>query len=399
MRLSTSQFYDRGLSAMLDQQSVLSKTQLQISTGRRILTPSDDPVGAANVIDLSQGIARTNRYQANGVQARARLSFEENIFGQASELLQRVRELAVAGNSDTNNAEGRTAMAVEVSGRLEELMAMGNARDPNNGYIFSGYQNQVQPFVRDAAGNVSYVGDQGQRFVQIGAATQIATGDAGSDVFVAIRNGNGTFATAEAAANTGSGIIDPGSVVDLALWVPDTYTITFLTPTTYEVRDGAAALVTAGVYQSGTAISFNGVQVGIIGNPNAADQFTVSASVNKDVFATVKDLVNALKTSAADVASKAHFHNAMNRVLSDLDQAMGNINEYRARVGTRLTTVDANDTIHQDLLLQLEGVRSEIQDLDYAEAASRLSRQQLALEASQQTFVKVQGLQLFNFLR
>jgi flagellar hook-associated protein 3 FlgL len=399
MRISTHQFYQRALDAILDQQSNLSQTQLQISTGRRILAPSDDPIGSTRILDIEQTLERVRQYRVNGDQVRAGLELEEGTLGRVTDLLQRVRELAVQGNNDTYNNDGRKALGTEVRARLEELTALANTRNANGEHIFAGFQDRVQPFVRDASGAVTYVGDQGQRLTQVGAGTTVAAGDPGSAVFMAVRNGNGTFATAHAAGNTGTGIIDNGSVTNLAAWVPDTYTIRFTSATTYEVRNSAAVLVTGGTYQSGTTIAFNGIQTTLTGDPATGDQFTVRPSSHRSVFATFKSLADTLINGTTGTASLAGFHNLMNRALGELDQSLAAVGEFRAAAGSRLAVIETQDGLHQDLLLQLESARSEIGDLDYAEAISRLNRQQIALEAAQQTYVRVAGLSLFNFLR
>lgn len=398
MRISTTQIYRQGLDAMLDQQLKLSRTQLQLSTGRRILTPSDDPAGAAQVLDLTQSLEATRQYLANGDAARARLSLEEGTLGGVGDLLQRVRELTVQANNDTQTNESRRAIAQELRGRLDELLGLANTRDANNEYLFAGHQGQAMPFVRTGAG-FGYNGDDGSRLLQVGPSTRVAVSDSGREVFQAIRNGNGVFTTLDDPANTGSGVIDPGGVTDPAAWVPDDYTITFLTATSYEVRDGGGGLVTSGTYASGAAITFNGVTLSIGGAPAAGDEFSVTPSAYQDVFTTVQDLIDALETPAGNPAGRARFHNAMNRALTDLDQDLGHMLEVRSRLGTRLNAVDNQRDLNDAFALILETTRSGVEDLDYAEAVSRLNRQLLALEAAQQTYVKVQGLSLFNFLR
>lgn len=82
----------------------------------------------------------------------------------------------------------------------------------------------------------------------------------------------------------------------------------------------------------------------------------------------------------------------------NLDQALGNILDTRASVGSRLKTVENQRNINEDVLLQLRTTLSEIEDLDYAEAISRFNLQQTALQAAQQSYVQVQRLSLFNFI-
>lgn len=402
MRISTLQLQQQGVNAMLEQQALLGKTQLQVSTGRRILTPADDPSASAQVLGLMKEKEVTGRYQTNADAARARLSLEEQALTGAGDVLQRIKELALQANNGTQSNATRGMLASEIRLRLDELLASANTRDANGEYLFSGHQGLTQPFNRNAAGGFDYNGDEGQRYLQIGPVRQVAVGDSGTEVFRAIRNGNGVFSTRENPANTGNGVIDPGTVV--GTFVPDSYTIAFTRilptdPITYSVTGAASGVVASGTYTSGNSIAFGGAKVQISGTPANGDSFTVAPSANQDIFTTVQNLVDALETSITNPASQAHFNNAMNRVIGDLDNGLDNILNVRATIGARLNAVDDQKNINDGFKLQVQETLSSLQDLDYAEAVSRLNLQLTGLQAAQQSFIKIQGLSLFNFLR
>src|SRR3990172_2686413 len=118
MRISTAQMAQSGLKAILEQQSKLAKTQLQVASGKRIVTPADDPAGAAKILDLNQAAGVTDQFQNNIGAARQRLQLEEGTLTSAGDLLHRVREIALQGNNDTQNKETRTDLAHEVRERL-----------------------------------------------------------------------------------------------------------------------------------------------------------------------------------------------------------------------------------------------------------------------------------------
>jgi len=105
MRISTNQMQFRALNSMLDQQSDMSKTQMQLASGKRIVKPSDDPVASAAILGLNQSKTITERYQLNGDAARARLEIEEGTLTSVTDQLQRVRELALQANNSTNTAQ------------------------------------------------------------------------------------------------------------------------------------------------------------------------------------------------------------------------------------------------------------------------------------------------------
>ena len=185
MRISTSWAQQSSVNAMLDQQSRLQQTQMQLSTGKKILTPSDDPAAAARIIDLNQSLAQTEQYQSNVNIARHRLSMEESALDSATEILQRIRELGVQGLSGTNTQASRTAAAVEMEALNGQLLNLANTKNSNGEYMFAGFKTSTQPFSKDASnpGAYGYAGDTNSRPIQIDAARQVTDGDPGSSVF------------------------------------------------------------------------------------------------------------------------------------------------------------------------------------------------------------------------
>lgn len=397
MRISTSQIQRQGVAAILEQQAKMAHTQLQIATGRRILRPSDDPAGAKQLLDLGETAAINQEFQKNLAAAAGRLGLEDSVLAGVTDQLHRFRELAVQGNSATLNDTDRRALAAEIRERLAGLIDLANTRDATNNALFAGYQTDLQAFVATPSG-VVYNGDQGQRFRQVGPSVQVATGDSGADVFQFIRNGNGIFRSAENTANLGDGILGAGSVTDPSAYVADTYTITFLTASDYEVRDSALTLIASGVYTSGNAIAFNGIGTTITGAPAAGDSFTVSPSTYQDVFTTVQNLADALEIGHVDDAARGRFGNAVNRAIGDLDQALEHILDVRARVGGRLNALDSQQNVNEDLGLFISEAMSNVGDLDLVDAASRLQLELTAFQAAQQSYVRIQALSLFDLL-
>ena len=398
MPISSAQLFAQGIGAILAQQSKVAHTQEQVSTGKRVNRPADDPAAAKRLVDLDQALALTRRLSVNADVAVSRLALAESALDGVSNLLQRIRELAIQAGNPVLADGDRQAIGVEIDERLGELIGLANTQDGSGEHLFAGFKTHTRPFVPSPTGAVSYQDDQGQRRIGIGPDYTVPVSDSGEAVFVAIRNGNGTFATTETATNSGSGVIDAGSVVDPSAWIPDIYSINFVTPGTYEVRDSAATLVASGTYSSGASIAFNGVEASIRGAPGAGDTFSVSPSVHQDVFTTVQQLSGALSGAVIGPAAAAHLDNALGRALVDLDRGLDHMFSVQARTGARLNAVEAERAVNQDFELHLQTLHSQIQDLDYAEALSRLSQQTATLEAAQAAFVRVQGLSLFNFL-
>jgi flagellar hook-associated protein 3 FlgL len=185
MRISTSWAQQLGLNSMLDQQARLSKTQMQLATGKKILTPSDDPAAAARLVDLDHRIKQTEQYQSNIDSARQRLSLQDAALQNAVDILQRVTELGVQGLNDTNSPSERNTIANEMEQLRDQLIELANTRNTNGEYIFAGFKSNTQPFSQIAApgGGFTYDGDGSQRNIQIGMDRTIADGNPGESVF------------------------------------------------------------------------------------------------------------------------------------------------------------------------------------------------------------------------
>jgi flagellar hook-associated protein 3 FlgL len=429
MRISTNMFYERNIKWMNKHQAGMAKAQAQISSGNKLQKPSDDPVNSARLMDLHKQIKLNEQYGRNIIIARGRQSVEEVAVQESTDILQRARELTIQANNAALTSENRHAIALEVQQLREQLLDTANAKDAEGAYLFAGFKEQSQPFTNTAGGDVVYNGDQGQRPLQIGPSRQVPVGDTGDSVFMFIRNGNGQFRTELDANNTGNGTITVGSIANPSEFQSDfmggdyPYTIEFSvtaapddpTPgdltdppppiTKYRVVDANGVVVVpftplaADESYQGEMISFNGIEVAVEGNPDDGDRFVVKPAENQSIFKTLDNLINILGKPDKTDADVAVLTQGLDNALTDIDQALLNLNQVRGRIGSRMNALDTQEEVNQNFDLQLQSLQSDIGSTDIAEAASRLSQELLALQATQQTFMKTQGLSLFNYLK
>jgi flagellar hook-associated protein 3 FlgL len=397
MRISTSAMHQNALSAMMSQQTALAKTQNQVSTGKRVLTPSDDPVAAVHIMELQRALQQSQQYTVNAGAAGDRLSLEENALADMTNVMQRVREKALEANNGTLDADSRKMIATELRQRLDELVNIANRRDSNGEYLFSGYSTSTQPFAQ-ANGSISYAGDQGSRALQIGPTQTIADSDSGFDLFMNIQEGNGTFVLGGSTGNTGTGVLGAGTVIDASAWTPDDYTMTFTSATgDYQIVDSSANVVATGTYTAGSSIQFNGIQFDMTGTPAQNDTFTISRSRKEDVFTTVQGIIDSLEGTSATTDSQ--FSSNMSAALQQLDQVDSHVLQVRAKVGTRLSELDSvKDSLDQQQL-DIKQSKSDLEDLDYTEAVTRMNQQLIGLQAAQSAYAKISQLSLFDYLR
>jgi len=405
MRVSSNTIFDSNVAALGQQQARLLQTQQQIATGRRMLSASSDPVAATRALDITQADAIITQQTKNRGAARDPVAIAESTLQSVTTLIQDAKTAAVYAGNGTLTAADRASLATEIGGRLQELMGLANNTDGSGNHLFSGFQSKTTPFVDSPAG-VIYNGDDGKRMIQVSAGRQIAANDSGADVFMRIKNGNGTFATQAPAANTGTGVISAGSVTNPAALVPgNNYSIKFTSPTTFDVTytnptatppvaTTPVAGMTAKPYVSGQAIAFDGMQFDIQGAPAAGDSFTAKPSSNVSLFKTLSDLVTTLNSPA----SGASISNGLNTGIQNLDNALSNVLNIRATLGLRLNEIDALQVTGENMSLQLKQTLTTLQDTDYNKAISDLNQQQITLQAAQKSFTQVSNLSMFTYM-
>lgn len=397
MRVSTQGAYLSGLRAIQRLQEALDLTQRQVSAGRRILKPSDDPIAASRALEYREALSRLEQFDRNATIATNRLSQEEAALGSVNNVLQRVRELALQANNSTQSNETRALIAVEMREQLDYLVQLANQKDGNGNYLFAGNLEDVEPVTRMGA-NFAYNGDQGQRLIRIGDGREVADSDPGSDVFFKIRAGNGSFTVAPVSGIVGTGVVGQGVVVDPTAWDQGTYTVRFIDPDNYEILDSGGAVIGGGAYQSGDRIAFAGIEFALSGAPGANDEFAVRPSPYQDVFTSIERLASAIEQPVTGDVTRAAMNNGINAGLQNIDQAIGNVLNIRTKIGSRLAVIENQVDSNSALKLTIQQTLAGIEDLDYAEAISRLSQQVTTLEAAQQSFVRTQQLTLFNYL-
>ena len=209
MRISNSLYFQRSVAAMTDQQAELHKTDIQLASGKKILSAADDPAASARILGLNKAIDTVDQYQSNVERATMRLEQEESTVSNVVNLLQRANELAIQANNDVLTLTDRQTIGIEVHNLLDELIGLANAKAPDGEYVFSGFQTKTKPFNQVASGAFSYSGDLGQRSLQVSAGREIVDGDNGFDMFVDVDTGayasvTGSEATDFAALSSGT---------------------------------------------------------------------------------------------------------------------------------------------------------------------------------------------------
>ena len=186
MQISTAFIFDRATTQMSNAMNALSKSQAQIATGKQILNPSDAPDQAAMMARIKATLARQDNYSKALDTVQARLDLESTTLSSASDVLVRIKELAVQANNGTQGTVGRTAIATEMQGLREQLLSLANSRDTTGNYIFAGSKVSTPAFQADTTGAVSYQGDQTRMNIAVGDQRQLPLNRAGTNAFVRV---------------------------------------------------------------------------------------------------------------------------------------------------------------------------------------------------------------------
>lgn len=186
MRLSTAQIYDQQMRGISNSQATWLNAGEQLSSGKRVVKPSDDPVAAAQAVVLSQAQAQTSQYASARGFATNNISQEETNLQQVTSVVQQAQTIVVAAANGTLSDDDRASYAQQLTGIRDQLLNLANTTDGNGRYMFAGYKTDTAPFVQDANGDVSYVGGDTAITQKVDANRIMTTNHTGSDVFMSL---------------------------------------------------------------------------------------------------------------------------------------------------------------------------------------------------------------------
>ncbi len=208
------------MSSMIDQaQQRADNAALELSSGRRVTLPSDDPAAEAAMVDENSQSAAVDQYTANSDSLTDVLNTGDSTLSSVVTLLQQANTLAVEGANGSMNQSDLNSIAEQASDIQTQMLSLANTSFAGQ-YIFGGTASTTPPYVADASvpGQIDYVGNSQQNKVQIGTGVSVAANLPGSSIFsqsganvfdalqslvTALKSGSSTtIATAGTAINT-----------------------------------------------------------------------------------------------------------------------------------------------------------------------------------------------------
>lgn len=341
MRISSTLFFQTGLNSINAQQSDLMHLYQQIGSGRRMVTPADDPLAAAQAINISQSQSLNKRYADNRAVAKQNLGIEDNTLFSVTNLLQDIKtRLIEAGNGTMSDADRATLSNVLVNSR-DTLLGLANATDGSGQYLFSGAKGGTAAF-QDVNGKIVYMGDQGQRKIQADQTRQIPGSDVGTDIFNRAAPGTNSYLSRALDTNTGTGIMSGPEITDPnGTNIGNVFSVEFTSPTEYtvQVTDATGATVqtiTNVAYDpaSGSKLTLpGGVQVSFSGAPATGDTFKVEPASAPDYVGTA----DAANTGGATIFSPTLSDYSISRPGDVYSIAFTGPDQYEVTVNNTIT--------------------------------------------------------------
>ena len=376
MRVTDRQQVDALLSAVQNLRRDIFERQEQVSSGRRVNRPSDDPASSERISQFKNVLRTTERRLFSVSEGVGRLSLSDSTLGSVGNTVQRARELAIQARNDTNSAVERANIAKEVNQVFQSLAGLANTQ-LNGRSIFGGHETQTDPYVLGTVTTSAGVNNTGTGVFSSVVSTAAALE---ANLYEVRFNGtnfdvlNVTTGETEVSGGTSPLVFD-GVTATLSSGSPSTDDV-------FYVRSGYT-------YQGDS--NFVAVEIG--------DGKTVNTNVpgsqvfsgpTVDLFTVFQNFHQALATNDVDGIETA---------IANLDNSLTQVTNARADVGSRVNRLDTVKESLSLVTLNTDTLRSKFEDADLAKVASELTTLEVNLQASLTVLSRQFETNLLNFLR
>ncbi len=408
MRISFNQKYQVNLNSILNAQERLQNASAKLEKQTRILSPSDDPSASARVVALDQQISQMDQYKSNSIILRNSLYLEEAALSNIRGTLDQARVLTLQLGNGALSQLDRNAVASQLKNMRSQIYDLMNQKDSDGGYLFSGFQNQIQAYTFDeAAGKYLYMGDEGQKKLQLSPSVALPSNDSGKFVFEDVNARRKTTTptvsggyTAAAFETTNQSQFDEFYKQNYDALNPanNNFSVVVDAANNYEIQRNGASLTPAvtGTVSNTSELTFQGIKMKLTGAGPGQIDFSLKAPEKANILNTLTDLINSVET--AEVSGLA-LKEAMADALVQIDGAAVKIDAAVSGIGGRQNLVRTIEDGNTDLQITNKSFRADLYEIDYVEAITELTKQETALSAVQQTFNRVTGTSLFDYLR
>jgi flagellar hook-associated protein 3 FlgL len=458
-RLGSSNAYDNALRNLQSKQTSLANLQENLTSGKKITTPSDDPTGAAQAERAMNRIARIATDQRALEAQRNDIAAAEGTLGDVTDALQNFRELVVSAGNGTHTPAERTTIAGQLSGIRDQILSLANAKDSNGMPLFAALGSALAPFVgpQSVAPDYTFQGLPGQSSggpyaipFTLDGESAFMNQPARDGVFnVTVANGTNMIPNDRALVTDNITVTNTATVAATATATANfnptvdypTYKLVFSTPPTVPAAAGMTSvdytitenppLMTPGFNPGPFTVSYKtgetakitfmdnptpgdptqaqgvpGMSFTLTGTPPITDKngaVVVGSPANGDqiTIAPKRSVFSVLDTAITDIGSAANKNaatQAVSQALHNIDLSMARVSAIRGQAGDLLGRADRITATNDKRNIEQEANRSRAEDLDMIKGVSDFQNQQTGYQAALQSYAQVQKLSLFNFI-
>ena len=426
MQISSKLFNQQQLKQFSSTTEELQDLQNKIATGENILRASDDPVGSVELSGLNVVKKQIEQYERNVNSANDRLSLIDKNLENLSNVFIRVQELIIQASSDVLGASDREAIAIEVDQMKEEILSLANAQDSNGSFLFSGYKTNTIPFEKDLTGKINYKGDRGISSLSISESRVMETTLDGGTLFQAVEGPSGEnvsiFQMLEDISysiRTASGGVDSVKSTGVAeltfenenpgTWTFDltgnlgtatiTAEITGEDPAEFvrQINLGNTGVV-ATIMDDGKTIKLTDSVNGPMEISNLSVYGIDTAEKDPSSFFNVQP-TDGIGNKIGGIQKLYDNDQLPSKQLDNVASTQVHIANNRGEIGARTNSLDRQVELLANRRLGVEKDVSDLKDADLAALVTNLQSMLTSMQASQQSFVKISQLNLFDYLR
>ncbi|MBT2150668.1 flagellar hook-associated protein FlgL [Pseudoalteromonas tetraodonis] len=418
MRLSNNLMYQNSINKILQNQNGVANAQERVNTKQKYLSTSEAPAAISQGMLYSNKIQTNEQYTKNINQLTGRLETEETILQSINTTIQAAHELTIRAGSGAMSDDDLKSIASELSELQKSLVSLMNSQSEDGKYIFSGYQDTTQTYSFNSnTGQYDYQGDQGQHSVTIAQGVNVKSSDNGFSAFEKVdARLNVTWDnTASATGGVTSGTayvknqadfdkfhkanfdLDPtATAADNSFQVEIVAGVNPGDSDTYVINDGYGNPITPAVTgeYTGEPIEFAGMEFKLEGAAPGTFEFELEAPHKENVLNTMQNLITSLNSSLAG----DELNDALADGLDQLQNASEQVVFTQASLGARMNLVESVTDSNSAIDINNKSSKSNLVEVDMAEAISELTKQETALQASQATFGRLANLSLFDYL-
>lgn len=407
MRITTNLIYDQNLRSINTSQGNLSDIQTQLATGKKLLNPSDDPVGASQVIRLNEELDKITQFNRNNDLATNALELQETALDSINDVVNKARQLTIqAGNGILGEAD-RVAIGAEIEQLRNQTIDLMNSQSASGEYIFAGYQSATQAFEFNptaTSNRIVFNGDDGTNTMQISDSVSIQTTSSGKTVFEDVQARlNFSFSNVSGVSFDDYSIKNQGTFdqfhnenFDPVNNANNQYQFDIISSSQIQVTNlGTGAVVDTLSFESGEVLTYKGIEMQPVGNPGDSFQIDLNRPEKHNLAETLNNLYLALNDSSL---SSQEFASVLDDTLVGIDNGLDKMAREASSIGARLNIAESVKNSLLDNEVSNEQARSAIEDVDYAAASTEFSKQETALEAAFASFPRIANLSLFNYI-